>query len=926
MSNDDGGRKLVFGADELLSADLRAGGAKLSAKLLEITKDHLKVAPIGDTSVTWVEGLAVDDVRLLFASEAFRPVGVMRVTEVCVAADGLTVELTPSNPGARAALWLALDDIDQGEAALLGLDEDSLVDPPKIPARGIYDEEARLVRLKYARQVTGAPLEAAAHTRLSAEKLTGNIENFFASVEIPVGLAGPLYFRGTEARGMLYAPMATTEGALVASAARGARAISISGGVTTRVVQQRMLRVPLFVLTDMRGALLFTNWIRDHVDEIRAQTRKVSRHAKLLEVVPGLMGNMVHVRFLYETGDAAGQNMTTTCTWHACQWVMAEMKSFNGIEFENFVIEANMSGDKKVNFASLIQGRGTRVTAEALLSSQACRQILKVSPEQLLRTNQGFLAGSVGIGMVGYNINIANVIGAIFAATGQDIACVHESSLGQLHLMAADDGVYASMVLPSLIVGTVGGGTGLPNQWEFLEMLGCAGPGRSARFAEIIAGFCLALDLSTLSAIASGQFATAHEKLGRNRPVRFFRKDELNAGFFAKGLREELGDDGIAVDHVQVVKAKLGSSIITELTARKVDKLVGLLPYQLEWRDGGGRPQPPLDVLVKSKPLDDEVLLMIGSMASMCGSRVGSAFTKAREVVGFRGCHTRELKIYEQRDPRFRRYVPRVLGLHEDPTREIYIVVMERLRRMTLMDSADDVSQWTVEDMEVVLRDIAQVHAIWYGREADLLETGWLPDFPTARRMEAASELWEALGVHAFEEFPGWFGREDLTRHRGLVRDVGNWWGEIEQLPRTLIHNDFNPRNLCLRPIGEGRLRLCAYDWELATLGLPQHDVAEFLAFVLPKNVDVALVSHLVGVHRLALEQATGVTITQETSRLAWRRSLQDLVINRWPMYAMAHTFRHYGFMERISRTLRRLLELELGDLEPLESPTIIGS
>ncbi len=923
MSSDDGGRQLVFGPDELLSADLRAGGIKVSAKLLEITKTHLKVSP-GRSDVTWLDGLPVDDVRLLFAGEPFRPIGVMRVSDVRIEADGLSIVLEPSNPGARAALWLALDDIDQGEGALLGLDEDSLVDPPKIPARGIYDEDARLARLKYARQVSGAPLEAAAHTRLRAEKLTGNIENFFASVEIPVGLAGPLYFRGTEARGMLYAPMATTEGALVASAARGARAISISGGVTTRVVQQRMLRVPLFVLTDMRGALLFTNWIRDHVEEIRAQTRKVSRHAKLLEVVPGLMGNMVHVKFLYETGDAAGQNMTTTCTWHACQWVMAQMKSFNGIEFENFVIEANMSGDKKVNFASLIQGRGTRVTAEALLTAQACKQVLKVSPEQLLKTNQGFLAGSVGVGMVGYNINIANVIGAIFAATGQDIACVHESSLGQLHLMKADDGVYASMVLPSLIVGTVGGGTGLPNQWEFLEMLGCAGPGRAARFAEIIAGFCLALDLSTLSAIASGQFATAHEKLGRNRPVRFFRKDELNSEFFAKGLREQLGDDGIAVDHVQKATAKLGSSIITELTARKVDKLVGLLPYQLEWRDGGGRPQPPLDVLVKSKPLDDEVILMIGSMASMCGARVGSAFSKARELVGFRGCHTKELAIYGQTDERFRKHVPAVYGIHADPNREVYIVTLERLQRMVHMDSADDVSHWTIEDIETVLRDVAQLHAIWYGREAELLDTGWLPDFPTAKRMEAASELWEALGVHGFEEFPRWFGRDDLKRHRVLVRGVSEWWGEIEQLPRTLIHNDFNPRNLCLRPIGAGEMRLCVYDWELATLGLPQHDVAEFLAFVLPRDVDVDLVDHLVGVHRRALEQAAGVTIPPEVSRLAWRRSLQDLVINRWPMYTMAHTFRHYGFMERIARTLRRLLELELGDLGPLDEPTLI--
>ncbi len=251
-------------------------------------------------------------------------------------------------------------------------------------------------------------------------------------------------------------------------------------------------------------------------------------------------------------------------------------------------------------------------------------------------------------------------------------------------------------------------------------------------------------------------------------------------------------------------------------------------------------------------------------------------------------------------------------------------VVMERLQRMVHMDSADDVSGWSLDDIESALRGIAQIHAVWYGKEAELLEQNWLPDYPTAKRMEACSELWEALGVHAWDEFPRWFGKDDLKHHRLLVNSITDWWGEIEQLPRTLIHNDFNPRNLCLRPVGDGATRLCVYDWELATLGLPQHDVAEFLSFVLSDSVDEATVSHLVGVHRQALQEASGVTIPEDVSKLAWRRSLQDLVINRVPMYAMAHTFRHYGFMERLSRTLRHLLSLELGTLEPLAERSLV--
>jgi len=312
----------------------------------------------------------------------------------------------------------------------------------RIPARGIYEEDARVERLTYLREHSGERLDALQNTGLEARQLTGNIENFVTSVEIPVGMAGPLLFKGERARGVVYAPFATSEGALVASATRGATAISRSGGVSTRVIQQRMMRVPLFVLSDMRGAFLFADWVRDHTDEIRGQVGHVSRHAKLVSIEPNVLGNQVHVTFVYETGDAAGQNMTTSTTWHCCQWMMAQVQRIEEIDFENFVIEANMSGDKKVTFQSFITGRGTRVTAECLIPDHEVERTLKVTTEQLMRTAQGIMAGSTHVGMIGFNINVANVIGAIFTATGQDIACVHECSVAQLHLQRVDDGLY----------------------------------------------------------------------------------------------------------------------------------------------------------------------------------------------------------------------------------------------------------------------------------------------------------------------------------------------------------------------------------------------------------------------------------------------------------------------------------------------------
>ncbi|HSN32892.1 MAG TPA: hydroxymethylglutaryl-CoA reductase, partial [Ideonella sp.] len=548
----------------------------------------------------------------------------------------------------QADLWQAVQALTSHEEPEAPVAVEKL---PTIPARGHYTEAARLERLEFLRQETETALATLQETRLDATRLTGNIENLIGAVEVPVGLAGPLVFRGQHARGKIYAPLATSEGALVASATRGATAISRSGGVTTRVAGQRMMRVPVFSMSSLESAFIFANWIRDHFAELKAENQRVSQHEQLVSAEPVILGRMVNVYFLYQTGDAAGQNMTTTCTWQAAQWLMTQAKHLAGVAIEDFLIEANMSGDKKVTFQSFINGRGIRVIAECLIDRQTCEKTLKVTPEQLELVNQRAAAGAVHIGMIGYNVNIANVIAAMFAATGQDLACVHESSVGQLYINAQPDGLFASLVLPSLIVGTVGGGTHLPGQNALLEMMGCAGPNKVFRLAEIIAGYCLSLDLSTLSAVASGEFAAAHEKLGRNRPVRHLQRDELDAGFFEPMLRRSLDDDALTVTAVEPIAAELGSSIITELTARKVDKLLGLVPLRLEYAHGDGRAPASVEVIAKVKPLDDEVALMAGSMATMCGGQLAAHYNRFRRRVGFAGCHQRELGIYAETDP-----------------------------------------------------------------------------------------------------------------------------------------------------------------------------------------------------------------------------------------------------------------------------------
>ena len=191
-----------------------------------------------------------------------------------------------------------------------------------------------------------------------------------------------------------------------------------------------------------------------------------------------------------------------------------------------------------------------------------------------------------------------------------------------------------------------------------------------------------------------------------------------------------------------------------------------------------------------------------------------------------------------------------------------------------------------------------------------MLAQGWDIDVPDAEGMEDKQRLWELLGAHAREEFPEWFSDRDMELFRARVRSIGDWWKQIESLPRTLIHNDFNPRNLGFRRDATGALTLCAYDWELATLQLPQHDLAELLAFTL-QDPTREQVDHYVELHRVHLQNVSGQSIDPEQWRLGYRLSLNDLTVNRLPLYLMAHTFRDYKFMPRVAGTFRSLLQLE---------------
>ncbi len=377
-----------------------------------------------------------------------------------------------------------------------------------------------LARRLALEKMHGINLSSIGSTILDFEELVGrNIENPIGAIQIPVGVVGPLRIEGDYAKGDYYVPLATTEGALVASVNRGCKALTLSGGVRTKVVFDGMTRAPAIWTPSIIEAVRFAEWVQEHFEEVKRAAEATTRHGKLVDIQFFFAGNIVWPRFVYSTGDAMGMNMATIATDAAIKWIM---ENYPG-EARLIALSGNMCVDKKPSCLNMLFGRGKTVIAEAIVKRDVVLRVLGVDPERIDYVNKAKnLLGSARAGSLGFNAHIANIIAAIFIATGQDVAQVVESSMGYTWTEIRNGDLYISVTLPSLEVGTVGGGTRLPTQREALALLGVAGggdpPGTNARkFAEIIAATVLAGELNLLAALAANELASAHIRLGRGR-------------------------------------------------------------------------------------------------------------------------------------------------------------------------------------------------------------------------------------------------------------------------------------------------------------------------------------------------------------------------------------------------------------------------
>jgi hydroxymethylglutaryl-CoA reductase (NADPH) len=349
-----------------------------------------------------------------------------------------------------------------------------------------------------------------------ASTFRNNIESYIGTINVPVGLAGPLRVRGADGCQDYRVPLATTEAALVASYNRGARLLTSSGGCNARVVAEAVSRTPMFAFHNIVEAEEFSAFVDSQADLLTEAVSLVTSHGKLKTIRCLIEGNHVYVDLQFTTGDASGQNMVTFASDAICKLIL----DHSPIKPRYWFLEANFSGDKKSTAKSMGHVRGKRVVADITIPRALVEQQLHTTPERMVEYWYAGAIGGVMSGTTGIQGHFANGLAALYLACGQDVACVAESATGITRLETTEAGdLYASVTLPNIMVGTVGGGTSLPSAKACLDILGLAGCGKSTALAEVCGAIVLAGELSIIGAFCSGDFAMAHRALSRGQQM-----------------------------------------------------------------------------------------------------------------------------------------------------------------------------------------------------------------------------------------------------------------------------------------------------------------------------------------------------------------------------------------------------------------------
>lgn len=752
-------------------------------------------------------------------------------------------------------------------------------------------ENDRKSRVESLKKYTGLKLNSYNTSSLDSRSVSGNIENFIGTISVPVGFAGPLniLFKNNESQEII-APLATTEGALVSSVQRGSLAINLSGGVTVRTLSSKMIRAPQYEFASIDAAIEFTQWINNKFSTLSSLVKDKSNYAKLLEIDSKVFGRTVHLRFVYSTGNAAGQNMTTFCTSYLCQFINEKFVQETGHSILSYIIEGNLSSDKKASAISSIEGRGHSVIAEVLIKEAVLKKILKISPESLFINYTRSKSARIYSGMMGFNINVSNIVAAMFLATGQDIACIHESSTAELHMEPKGQDLYVSLLMPSLVVGTVGGGTQLPAFRENLEMLSCFSVANSAdRLAEVIASFALALELSTVSAVGGGQFVEAHEVFGRNLLKAGLNIKEIDEEFFKKSLSDD------SISRVNKIEGKNKQGFVTDIAQQVSRKHTGMYAFEIQSKMESKK------AFLKIKAHDREIVLGSAKVLEVLNPGIAELLVKRSEHLPFKNCHLREIEILSKKNSLINEIAPSFLGSFVDFNKEAFVLIQEMIDSNWKISEILNLDSWTDSLKQEVIFRMSKLHKAFLNKGSEIEElTPTIIEMSSRYKIDEQIDLWDALFTLNYSRLKNHYP----FLFKAYEHSLGTFDSIMERaqkLDQTLIHYDLNPRNIAF----DNHNHVKIFDWEFAARGLPQRDLIEFVIFVCThENVksDLDRLSHF---HYQQIYQDFSQWNQWEEGLFI---SLQEFIVKRLPFYFILSELSFCPYIDRLLGNIESLL------------------
>ncbi len=345
-----------------------------------------------------------------------------------------------------------------------------------------------------------------------------NCENVIGAITVPIGLAGPIKIKGSFANNEYVIPLATTEAALVASVNRGLKAIQECGGIETTCNYLGISRAPVIKLHNPQPVEFYLNWFKNNFNQLAEITKTTSNYLELVKTTDiQIVNNLLYFCFWFNSKDAMGMNMATIASSELLnQFILQELDA------EQIALSSNLCADKKPSERHATIGRGHSVIATAVLDQETLNKTLKTTPQKIYEVYHAkVINGSSLAKLLGNNSHHANIVAAIFLATGQDLAHVVEGSHGSTKVEILNNNkLKISINLPALICGTIGGGTKLTHQKEAIGLMNLTNPSGNGKQAhelsEVIAAAVLAGELSLLAAIATNSLATSHSKM-RNK-------------------------------------------------------------------------------------------------------------------------------------------------------------------------------------------------------------------------------------------------------------------------------------------------------------------------------------------------------------------------------------------------------------------------